>query len=107
MSTYDTQSCCVDSFSVGSGGALTEHGPYGVDAELVSEMDITADSKYAVFSAADFCTPYCDTYVIVEAINADGSLGEEYAFGGDGSLGDASGGAGIRLSPNEKFLFCR
>jgi hypothetical protein len=99
-------SCCVASYSIGSGGALAEHGPYGVaNAQNVRSLDITTDSKYAVFAVGPFCEPVCYNQINVAPINADGSLGLQYVFGGDGTLGPDSGGGYVWLSPNEKFLY--
>lgn len=93
----------VDSFSIGAGGTLTEHGKYGVDnGDLADDLDITADSLYVLFSVQSY-GGY--TLVDVFSINSDGSLGYQYSFGGDGSLGDASSGGDLWLSPDEKFLF--
>lgn len=99
--------CCADSFSIGTGGVLTEHGPYGISGKLPDGIDVTADGKFALVDVEGFGPPYDDgdTEIDVLAINSDGSLGKEYAFGGDNSLGDADSGGWIRLSPNEKFLF--
>ncbi len=92
----------ADSFSIGAGGVLTEHGPYEIAGQGPWGIDITADGKYALFDVQSY-----DGYTQVNAfvINADGSLGDQYGFGGDGQLGDASTGGWIRLSPDERFLF--
>ena len=98
----------VDSFVIGSGGALTETGPYGLlNAKAAWGLDIAADSKMAVFTMQGFGPPYDDgeTEINTFVINSDGSLGQQGNFGADGSLGTAYGGGWIRLSPNEKFLF--
>ena len=98
----------VDSFVIGSGGVLTETGPYGLsNAKAAWGLDITADSEMAVFTMQGFGPPYDDgeTEINTFVINSNGSLGQQGNFGADGSLGTAYGGGWIRLSPNEKFLF--
>jgi len=98
----------VDSFAIGSGGTLTERGPYGVvNAEAAWGLDITADSKLAIFDMQGFGPPYDDneTEINTFVINADGSLRAQGNFGADGSLGDAHSGGWVRLSPGQKFLF--
>jgi len=45
--------CCVESFSIGANGALTERGPLHVNGYPIG-VDITADSKYAIFAATPF-----------------------------------------------------
>jgi hypothetical protein len=98
--------CCADSFSVGAGGVLTEHGPYPMANALGGGgVDITADSAFAIFAAQTICNPTCYNQINVFPINSDGSLGTQTVFGGDGSLGPDSGGGSPWLSPNEKFLF--
>jgi len=100
--------CCIGSFSIGHAGTLTEHGPYYVfDAATIWGMDITADSKYAIFNIAGNCQPHpvCHTQININPINPDGSLGDGPTFGGDGSLGTAHAGGWVRLSPDERFLF--
>ena len=100
------QNYYIDSFSIGAGGTLTEHGPYGFDGVLAFGIDATADSQVAFFSIVGYGPPddqYTD--IAVYPINADGSLGQGENFGGDGSLGMGYGGGWIWLSPNEKFLF--
>jgi hypothetical protein len=102
-SESSSYACCEDSFSVGAGGALTEHGPYYLSNALFSSgLDITADSKFAVVNVESF-TGY--TEVNVFAIDPNGSLGTQYTFGGDGSLGKAAAGYYVWLSPDERFLF--
>lgn len=95
----------VDSFSIGKGGALTEHGPYLVGPRDELGVDITADSKYAIFADAPGCELNCYTSVLVYAINPDGSLGEYYYFGNDGTLGNSGSLSNVWLSPNGKYLF--
>jgi hypothetical protein len=99
----------VDSFSIGSGGALTEHGPYGLyNALYAVKLDITADSKYALFDARGYGSPpNGNAYTQVNAfpINSDGSLGTQSMFGGDESLGLAPAAGWFWLSPNGKFLY--
>ena len=98
----------VDSFVIGSGGVLTETGPYGLlNAKAAWGLDITADSKMAIFTMQGFGPPYDDgeTEINTFVVNSNGSLGQQGNFGADGSLGTAYGGGWIRLSPNEKFLF--
>jgi len=98
----------VDSFVIGSGGVLTETGPYGLlNAKAAWGLDITADSEMAIFTMQGFGPPYDDgeTEINTFVINSDGSLGQQGNFGADGSLGTAYGGGWIRLSPNEQFLF--
>ena len=73
----------VDSFSVGTNGKLTEHGPYAATAGAAG-VDITKDGKYAIFGDAVGTSTEIEIY----PINADGSLGKDNNFGGDGSLGD-------------------
>jgi hypothetical protein len=93
----------VGSYGIGPDGTLT--GPYdlglGSNGYRPWGVDITADSKYAII---DLQSDY--TAVDVFPINSNGSLDTRYyGFGGDESLGDASGGGWIWLSPDEKFLF--
>jgi hypothetical protein len=93
----------VGSYGIGPDGTLT--GPYdlglGSNGYRPWGVDITADSKYAII---DLQSDY--TAVDVFPINSNGSLDTRYyEFGGDESLGDASGGGWIWLSPDEKFLF--
>jgi hypothetical protein len=103
VSTFHTESCCVDSFSIGAGGVLTEHGPYGVgNADSPVGVDITQDSKFALFNVVSFSG---EMQVNVFAINSDGSLGTQYAFGGDGTLGKTPAGYYLWLSPDERFLY--
>lgn len=90
----------VDSFSIGTDGKLTERGPYRSAAEATG-VDITKDSKYAIFGDATAST----TQVEIYPINVDGSLGDGTSFGGDGSLGDGINSNNVWLSPDESFLF--
>jgi hypothetical protein len=92
----------VGSYGIGPGGVLT--GPYTAYLNGYGYaswgVDITADSKYAIFD-----TQFNDTTVDIFVINSNGSLGNDYEFGGYGDLGDAPGAGWIRLSPDQKFLF--
>jgi hypothetical protein len=90
----------VDSLSVAANGRLTEHGPYAATAGAAG-VDITKDGKYAIFGDA-VGTP---TEIEIYPINADGSLGKDHNFGGDGSLGAGVDSSNVWLSPNEKFLY--
>jgi hypothetical protein len=90
----------VDSFSVSATGKLTEHGPYPASAGAAG-VDITQDGKYAIFGDAVGTSTEIEIY----PINADGSLGKDNKFGGDGSLGAGVDSSNVWLSPNEKFLF--
>jgi 6-phosphogluconolactonase (cycloisomerase 2 family) len=90
----------VDSLSVASNGKLTEHGPYASTAGAAG-VDITKDGKYAIFGDAVGTSTEIEVY----PINADGTLGTDNNFGGDGSLGDGKDSSNVWLSPNEKFLF--
>ena len=90
----------VDSFSISSKGVLTEHGPYP-SLNGAAGVDITSDSKYAVFGDATAGS----TQVEVYPINSDGTLGTETSFGGDGSLGTGQDSSSVWISPNEKFIF--
>lgn len=90
----------VDSFSIGSNGELTENGPYPA-MNGAAGVDITADSKFAVFGDATGGT----TQVEVYPINSDGTLGTETSFGGDGSLGSGQDSSSPWISPNGKFIF--
>jgi len=98
--------CCVDSFSIGANGSLTEHGPYELGGAYSPwGMDITADSKYAVFAGEPYCQNGCEGFVMVFPINPDGSLGNEEDFGnGEFGLGNFEFNY-VRLSPNEKYLY--
>ncbi len=90
----------VDTYSISSQGVLTENGPYpGFNAP--SGVDVTSDSKYAVFGDATGGTTQIEIY----PINADGTLGTETNFGGDGSLGQGQDSSFVYLSPNQKFLY--
>ncbi len=98
----------VDSFSIGTAGALTEHGPYYEDALSDAEgLDITRDSEYAIFDGqCSTCYPNYPAFLATRVINSDGSLGAEDDWGGDeGGLGPGGEDGWVRLSPNEKFLF--
>jgi hypothetical protein len=90
----------VDSFSVGANGKLTEHGPYAATAGAAG-VDITKDGKYAIFGDAVGTSTEIEIY----PIKADGSLGKDNNFGGDGSLGAGVDSSDVWLSPNEKFLY--
>ena len=90
----------VDSFSIGTTGTLTEHGPYRADAGA-SGVDITADSGYAIFGDTTSST----TEVEIYPINSTGTLGADNHFGGNGTLGDGKGSSNVWLSVDEKFLF--
>jgi len=90
----------VDSFSVGADGKLTENGPYAATAGAAG-VDITKDGKYAIFGDAVGTSTEIEIY----PINADGSLGKDNNFGGDGSLGAGVDSSDVWLSPNEKFLY--
>jgi len=96
----------VDSFSVNSDGSVTERGPYsildiGLDA---MGIDITADGKYGFFSIHGD-TFYNYTQIAIFPINADGSLGNYYNIGGDGSLGPGEDEGYLRFSPDQRFLY--
>jgi hypothetical protein len=97
---YDAGVNAVDSFSIGVNGKLTEHGPY-VATGGAAGVDITKDSKYAIFGDATRSA----TQVEIYPINANGSLGKDHNFGGDGGLGAGVNSNNVWLSPNEKFLF--
>jgi 6-phosphogluconolactonase (cycloisomerase 2 family) len=101
---YDFPLGSVDSFSVGSDGTLTEHGPWIGPFNIPSGVDITADSKYAIFAEAAYALGD-PTQVGIYTINPDGSLGDSYTFGDDGSLGPGSTAGYVWLSPDEKFLY--
>jgi len=90
----------VGSFSIAANGKLTEHGPYPATGGA-SGVDISADSAYAIFGD----TTKSSTQVEIYPINADGSLGKDNNFGGDGSLGAGVGSSNVWLSADEKFLF--
>ena len=90
----------VDSFSVSSKGVLTENGPYpGLNGP--AGVDITSDSKYAVFGDATGGTTQIEIY----PINSNGTLGTETSFGGDGSLGAGQDSSSVWINPNEQFLY--
>jgi len=100
----------VGSFSIASDGSLTAHGPYdeGDGLNGGGGVDITADGKYALFNITSYPSPpndYPYTQVNILPINSDGTLGNPYIFGGDGTLGRGYGAGAIRLSPNQKFIF--
>ncbi len=99
----------VGSLSIASDGSLTPHGPYLADGRSgQGGVDVTADSKYALFNIESFPSPPDDddyTQVDVFPINSDGSLGTVQVFGGDGQLGLGYDSGPIWLSANEKFLF--
>jgi hypothetical protein len=98
----------VDSFAIGNNGVLTERGPYLVfNALLAWGVDITADSKVALFDMQGYGPPFDDdeTEINTFAISSDGSLVANGNFGADGSLGTAESAGWIRLSPDEKFLY--
>jgi 6-phosphogluconolactonase (cycloisomerase 2 family) len=101
---YDFPLGSVDSFSVGSDGTLTEHGPWIGPFNSSDGVDITADSKFAIFAETAYGLGD-PTQVGIYSINPDGSLGEYYTFGGDGSLGPGSTAQYVWLSPDEKFLY--
>jgi hypothetical protein len=89
----------VVSYGIGAGGVLT--GPYTAylngNGYAPWGVDITADIKYAIFDTQGDYAPVVDIF----AINADGSLGTGYEFGG----GNAYLAGYPRLSPDQKFLF--
>jgi 6-phosphogluconolactonase (cycloisomerase 2 family) len=101
--SYEGPQGTVDSFSVGSDGSLTEHGPYDYYSLYLDAagVDITADGKYALIAEQGYGTPEY-TEVGIYPINPDGSLGEDHDFQG---LGRGTAASWVRLSPNEKFLF--
>jgi hypothetical protein len=102
VSYFDRPS--VDSFSIGSDGSLTEHGPYGSDGFEAGGVDITADSMYALFQVdtSNYPKPYLE--IEVYPINTDGSLGPPRISGiGQGS--NLPPGDYLRLSPDERFVF--
>jgi hypothetical protein len=108
--SYEGPQGTVDSFSVGSDGSLTEHGPYDYYSLYLDAtgVDITADGKYAVIGEIGYGSPphykpY--TEVGIYPINSDGSLGPDQDFGGGGSLGPGTASGWLRLSPDERFLF--
>jgi len=90
----------VDSFSISASGVLTENGPYA-SLNGPAGVDITSDSKYALFGDATGGTTQLEIY----PINSNGTLGTETSFGGDGSLGAGQDSSNVRISPNEKFLY--
>lgn len=90
----------VDSFSVGSAGALTELGPFSAPGCCPAGVDITKDGKYAVFgSDANL------TQLEIFPIDSDGTLGKGTLFGGDGQLGEGDLSSAVWFSPNDKFIF--
>jgi 6-phosphogluconolactonase (cycloisomerase 2 family) len=101
---YNYPQGSVDSFSVGSDGMLIEHGPWIGPFNSPDGVDITADSKYAIFAetAENLGDP---TQVGIYAINSDGSLGDAYTLGGDGTLGPGHSASYVWLSPDERFLY--
>lgn len=90
----------VDSFSISSTGVLTENGPYTA-LNGAAGVDITSDSKYAIFGDATGGTTQIEIY----PINANGTLGTETSFGGNGSLGSGQDSSSVWISPNGKFVF--
>jgi hypothetical protein len=90
----------VDSFAISSKGALKEGGPYPA-LNGPAGVDVTSDSKYAVFGDATGST----TQIEIFPIDSDGKLGTETSFGGDGSLGAGVDSSSVWISPNEKFLY--
>jgi hypothetical protein len=90
----------VDSFSISAKGALTENGPYAAQNGAAG-VDITSDSKYALFGDATGGT----TQIEVFPINSNGTLGTETNFGGDGSLGTGQDSSSVSISPNGKFVY--
>jgi hypothetical protein len=93
----------VDSFSIAQDGSLTEHGPYIQPLTKIADtidVDITKDSKYAIFSVASSLSynPVMEIYKIRD----DGSLRHPMLFVG---LGPATSTAWISLSPDERFLY--
>jgi len=90
----------VDSFSIGTTGALTEHGPYRATGGA-SGVDITADSGFAIFGDTTSST----TEVEIYPIHSNGTLGKDNNFGGNGTLGNGKGSSNVWLSVDEKYLF--
>lgn len=90
----------VDSFSISSTGVLTENGPYAA-LNGPAGVDITSDSKYAIFGDATGGTTQIEIY----PINANGTLGTETSFGGNGNLGTGQDSSSVWISPNGKFVF--
>jgi hypothetical protein len=99
---YDYPFPSVDSFSVGSDGTLTEHGPYAGPFVSPTAVDITADSKYALFSEYNDEENNPHVQIGIYTINSDGSLGAWNTFE---NLVSGFNAGNIWLSPNEKFLF--
>jgi hypothetical protein len=89
----------VGSYGIGPGGVLI--GPYTAylngNGYAAEGLDITADSKFAIFETQGDYSASVDIFVI----NADGSLGNDYEF----DSGNASLAGYPRLSPDQKFLF--
>jgi 6-phosphogluconolactonase (cycloisomerase 2 family) len=92
----------IDSFSVGSDGTLTEHGPSVGPFAVPLGLDITADSKYALLGE-DNGSPTNFLQVGIYAINSDGSLGSYNTFNNLGTL--AINANFLWLSPDERFLY--
>jgi hypothetical protein len=90
----------VDSFSLSSKGVLKENGPYPA-LNGPAGVDITSDSKYAIFGDATAGT----TQLEVFPIQSNGTLGSEASFGGDGSLGSGQDSSSVWISPNGKFVY--
>jgi hypothetical protein len=100
---YDSPFPSVDSFSVASDGTLTEHGANGGPFDFPDGVDITADSKYALFGETNsngFTHP--QVQIGIYAINPDGSLGRYNTFE---NLGPNINAYHVWLSPDEKFLY--
>jgi hypothetical protein len=99
---YSSPLPSIDSFSVGSDGTLTEHGPTVGPFAVPLGVDITADSKYALLGE-DNGSPTNFLQVGIYAINADGSLGRYNTFNNLGAL--AVNANFLWLSPDERFLY--
>jgi hypothetical protein len=96
----------ADSFSISADGKLTEHGPYGVNnASSMGGIDITADSKYALFAVTGF---YPDDYtqVGIFPINPDGSLGRDSDWGGRRWAWNRPRHSGHTPEPQREIYLC-
>jgi hypothetical protein len=99
---YVSPLASIDSFSVGSDGTLTEHGPLAGPFVLPLGVDITADGRYALlgevpFGAANFLQ------IGIYTISSDGSLVSFNTFSNLGTL--AINANFLSLSPDERFLY--
>jgi 6-phosphogluconolactonase (cycloisomerase 2 family) len=99
------QAGAVDSFSIAQNGSLSERGPYTLPSNTIIQpvgVDVTKDSKYAIF-AIESKTTFFTAMEVIE-VAGDGSLKHPTLFD-QGTLGQGLNVAWASLSPDERFLY--